>query len=93
MTWEEIRNQYPHRWLVVEAIDAYTDGPHRVIDNLNVMTVLGEDDWKPAWKEFERLHHADKEREYYPLHTDRKELNIGAVAPLGYGIRLPEKEE
>jgi hypothetical protein len=83
MTWEEIRKQYPHRWLVVEAIDAYTDGPRRVINNLNVMAIFGEDDWKPAWKEYERLHHEDIDREYYPLHTDREELNIGIMDGFG----------
>jgi hypothetical protein len=35
-----------------------------------------EDDWKPAREHYKRLHHADREREYYLLHTDREELNI-----------------
>ena len=83
MTWEEIREQYPHRWLVVEAIYAYTDGSRRVIDNLNVMAVFGEDDSKPAWEEYKRLHHEDREREYYPLHTDREALNIGVIDAFG----------
>lgn len=82
MTWEEIRKQYPHRWLVVEAIGAYTDGPRRVIDNLNVMAVFS-DDWKQAWDEYKRLHHEDIDREYYPLHTDREELNIGVIDAFG----------
>jgi len=36
MTWQEIREKYPHRWLVVEAIDGYTDKGKRVINHLEL---------------------------------------------------------
>jgi len=78
MTWEEIREQYPHRWLVVEAYNAFTEGAKRVINHLEVVGMF-EDDWKPAWEHYKRLHHADRWREYYVLHTDREELNIGVM--------------
>lgn len=78
MNWQEIREQYPHRWLVVEAFDAYTEGAQRIINHLEVVGVF-EDDWKPAWEQYARLHNADKWREYYVLHTDRVELNIGVM--------------
>ncbi len=82
MDWQEIREQYPHRWVVVEAFDAYTEGRNRVINHLEVVGMFG-DDWKPAWEHYKRLHHADKEREYYVLHTDRVELNIGVIDSFG----------
>ncbi|MBZ0278123.1 MAG: hypothetical protein K8I60_18395 [Anaerolineae bacterium] len=75
MNWQEIREKYPHRWLVVEAYDAYTEKGKRIIDHLEVVGVF-EDDWKPAWEHYNSLHHADKWREYYVLHTDRQELDI-----------------
>ncbi len=80
MDWQTIRQFYPHLWLVVEAIDAYTDEQRgkRMIDHLEVIEVFA-DDYKPAWECFKRLHHADKWREYYFLHTDREELNIGVM--------------
>jgi hypothetical protein len=78
MNWHEIRQQYPHRWLVVEAIGAYTEGAKRVISHLEVIAVF-EQDWKPAWECYKQVHHADKRREYYMLHTDREELNIGVM--------------
>jgi len=37
------------------------------------------DDSKAAWAHYLKLHHADKHREYYVLHTDRVELNIGVM--------------
>ena len=78
MNWQEIRDQYPHRWLVVEAFDAYTEGAQRIANHLEVVGAFA-DDWKPAWEQYKRLHAADRRREYYVLHTDRPELNIGVM--------------
>jgi hypothetical protein len=47
MNWQEIRDQYPHRWLVVEAFDAYTEGAQRIANRLEVVGAFA-DDWKPA---------------------------------------------
>jgi hypothetical protein len=78
MDWQAIRTMYPSRWLVVEAIDAYTEGGKRIIPNLEVVGVF-EDDWHPAWEFYEKVHHEDRWREYYMLHTDREKLNIGVM--------------
>jgi hypothetical protein len=78
MNWQEIREQYPHRWLVVEAYGAYTEGAQRIANHLEVVGEFG-DDSKAAWKHYLELHHLDKMREYYVLHTDRIELNIGVM--------------
>jgi hypothetical protein len=82
MDWQTIRKQYPHRWLVVEAIDARTEGGKRIIDHLEVIETFA-DDYKPAWQCYLRLHEADRWREYYFLHTDREELNIGVMDEFG----------
>jgi hypothetical protein len=82
MTWQELREQYPHRWLVVEAIGAYTRGAERVIEHLEVRGVFS-DDWQEAWEYYKPLHHEDKWREYYVLHTDRPALNIGVMGSFG----------
>jgi hypothetical protein len=78
MNWQEIREHYPHRWLVAEALDAYTEGAQRIANKLEVVAEFG-DDSKAAWKHYLELHHLDKRREYYVLHTDREELNIGVI--------------
>ncbi len=82
MNWQEICEKYPHCWLVVEAYDAYTQGAKRVIDHLEVVGMF-QSDWKPAWEHYKQLHHADRDREYYVLHTDRAELNIGVLDSFG----------
>jgi hypothetical protein len=78
MTWEEVRNQYPHRWVVVEAIGAYTEGGKRIISELQIVEAFN-DDWHDAWECYKRVHDADIWREYYYLHTDREVLDIGVL--------------
>jgi hypothetical protein len=81
MDWQQIREQHPNKWVVVEALNAFTRGAERVIDELVLVGVF--DHWKSAWQEYTALHHADKWREYYVLHTDRVELNIGVIDSFG----------
>lgn len=78
MNWQEIRQAYPHQWLVVEAIDAYTENSQRVIPQLSFVDTFGND-WEAAWDAYKRLHRADKHREYYVVHTDREALDIGIL--------------
>lgn len=78
MDWQEIRRRHPHRWLVVEALEAHTDGAKRIIDSLEIAYVA-EADWAEAWARYKAIHQANPSREYYVLHTDRSELDIGVL--------------
>jgi hypothetical protein len=49
MNWQQIRELYPHRWVVVKANNAYTEGGKRIINHLETVDVF-DDDWKPAWE-------------------------------------------
>ncbi len=75
MTWLEIRQQYPHRWLIVEALDASTEHGKRLIHQMQVIQSF-ENIWKPAWECFKALCSDNPVREYYMLHTDRENLDI-----------------
>jgi hypothetical protein len=54
--------------VVVEAIDAYTEGSKRIISNLEVVAMF-EDDWHPAWELDKKVHHEDRWREYDVFHN------------------------
>jgi hypothetical protein len=82
MNWQEIRQQYPHRWLVLEGFGAYADGANWVVPRLEVIAGF-DDDWKAAWEHYKALHQAEKFRDYYVLHTDREELDIGVIDAFG----------
>ena len=78
MNWQTVREQYPQQWVVVEATDAHTTGENRIINQMDVVEAFG-DDWKPAWECYKRVHHLDKKREYYMLHTKQTELEVQVI--------------
>ena len=82
MRWDVLRQQYPDRWIVVEALNAFTQGGQRIIPDLQLISVFGSD-WHEAWESYKQLHHADKNREYYVLHTERETLEIGVIDAFG----------
>jgi hypothetical protein len=36
MIWSEIRQAYPNRWLIIEAVEAYTLDERRILDKIAV---------------------------------------------------------
>jgi len=38
MQWQEIRQHYPHEWLLVEAITAHSTSGKRTLNNLRSLT-------------------------------------------------------
>jgi hypothetical protein len=82
MTWEEARRKLPHMWLVVEATEAYTDKSQRIITQLNVAAICG-DDPNETMRQFSALSRQNKDREYYPVHTDREQLDIRVQTAFG----------
>lgn len=81
MTWDEIRQQYRHSWVIVEALNAHTQAGQRIVQNLRIIQAFG--DWFTAWEYYKQAHHADKNREYYVVHTDREILDIGVINTFG----------
>jgi hypothetical protein len=74
MEWKEIRRTYPHRWLLVEALEAHSQSGKRILDDLAVVD---------SFPDGLELHHRFPERELYVLHTDREDLDIGELSWLG----------
>ncbi len=78
MTWQEIREKFARNWLLVEAIEAHDEGNQRIVNDLSVVGIYGEDFWS-GWHRYLALHALDRHREYYVVHTDREALNIGII--------------
>lgn len=90
MKWQEIRQQYAHQWLLVEAISAHTEGNRRLLEDIAVVSIFT--DSASALRRYSILHRAAPERELYVCHTDRPELDIQERYWLG--IRgLPDLQE
>ncbi len=74
MKWQEIRENYPQQWLLVEALKAYSKGNKRILQELAVVDTFS--DSVSAMKSYHELHRETPERELYIFHTSRKKLSI-----------------
>jgi hypothetical protein len=74
MRWTEIRQQYPGQWLIIDALDAHTEGDRRKLDRMTVVEVCP--DGAAAYRRYRALHQQYPQREFYFVHTGREELDI-----------------
>ncbi|MDI6707313.1 MAG: hypothetical protein HPY74_20855 [Firmicutes bacterium] len=54
--------------LFLEAIEAYTQGNKRIIGNIQLVELFGEDNNR-ALRRYVQLHKSHPEKEYYVVHT------------------------
>ena len=81
MQWNEIREHFPHQWLLIEALAAHSVEDQRILDDIAVVQSFS--DWVSGWNGYKDLHRKDPQRELYVLHTDREHLDIGEIRWLG----------
>jgi hypothetical protein len=81
MKWEEVRQRYPHQWVLVEAVQAHSEAGKRIVDQLSVINTFA--DSSAALNQYSHLHRQWPEREYFVLHTDREQLDIKELHWLG----------
>jgi hypothetical protein len=81
MRWAEVRRQFPHQWLLVEALAARSESGRREVEELAVVESFSTSE--AALRTYLRLHRLAPERELYVLHTDRNELDIAERFWLG----------
>ena len=75
MKWSDVRKNYPDQWLIIEALEAHTtDSNIRHIDDLAVIETC--DDGNQAMSRYRELHQKYPQREFYFVHTNKKELGI-----------------
>ncbi len=74
MIWSEVRQAYPSRWLIIEAVEAHTAAERRILDKIAVMEAC--DDNAAVMQAYERWQQAYPQREFYFAHTGREELDI-----------------
>lgn len=74
MKWEEARKTYTNKWILFEAIHAYSKEGRRIVEELSVINAY--DEGKQALKEYAEKHKKDKLREMYVYNTKNEELFI-----------------
>jgi len=75
MIWEEVKKAYPNQWVIIEAIEAHTEGDKRIIAQMTVVDNF-QDDNNKALLHYLQLHRKHREKELYVVHTSRPELDI-----------------
>lgn len=74
MKWTEARKIYPDKWLLFEAIEAYSENGKRIVDELSVINVY--DDGRKALEDYAEKHKRYKTREMYVYNTKNEKLLI-----------------
>ncbi len=74
LKWSEAIQNYPNKWILFEAIEAYSKDGQRIIEDISIINVF--DEGRDALKEYAEKHKKDKSREMYVYHTKNKELII-----------------
>ena len=75
MTWAEICITYPNQWLIIEALEAFTDSQNqRILERIAVIESCT--DGGAAMKRYRELHSEYPSRELYFVHTSRQNLDI-----------------
>ncbi len=81
MKWSEVRENHPNKWILFEAMEAYSKDGQRIVDDLSIIDIF--DEGRDALKEYAEKHKKDKSREMYVYHTNNKELMIGERSWIG----------
>ena len=81
MKWTDVRQHFPHQWLLVEATEAHTSEDRRIVEDLAVVECFPSGE--SAMQGYSQLHRREPQRELYVLHTDREQLEITELNWLG----------
>lgn len=74
MKWQNVRKQFPDRWVLVEALEAESVENKREIKEMAVISDF--ENPKDAWAVYRKIHLEDRMRELYILHTCKDEVEV-----------------
>ncbi|MFW5438673.1 hypothetical protein [Paenibacillus apiarius] len=74
MKWVNIRDIYPDRWVLVEALAAHSNNHKRTIQEMSVISQY--DNPKHAWASYKKLHLSEPTRELYVFYTGNEFIEV-----------------
>lgn len=81
MKWQDVRQQYPDQWLLLEAFNPITTEQAWLVDELSV--IADYQDGSEAFKAYGRLQNEHPERNLFIFHTSRPKIEIGVRRSTG----------
>ncbi|RBW68588.1 hypothetical protein [Bacillus taeanensis] len=86
MKWTEIRNQYPDKFVLVEAVSAYSKENKRIIEEMSLIEEYTSS--KEAWSGYKKIHLEFPERELYIFHTSKEQIEVEEQRFIGVRGRI-----
>ncbi|MUV38879.1 hypothetical protein JNUCC1_02750 [Lentibacillus sp. JNUCC-1] len=75
MKWEEVQQAFPDKWMLIEAVQAFTnENDERILEDIVPLKKFTNS--PEAMRAYKKLHHENPGREFYVLHTSREKPNI-----------------
>jgi hypothetical protein len=75
MKWEDVRQAFPDKWVLIEAVKAFTNEENeRILVDIAPLKKFSES--PDAMRVYQELHRESPSREFYVLHTSREKPNI-----------------
>ncbi len=75
MKWAELCQAFPDQWVLIEAIQAYTNGEsERILEEVALLKTFSNS--PEAMRVYRNHHRENPSRELYVLHTNRTKPNI-----------------
>jgi len=74
MKWEEIRINYPNKFIVMEGIKYHSADNIMYFDDIAVLYTC--DDGEAAWKKMQNFHRQYPSRKFYLQHTKHSKIEI-----------------
>lgn len=75
MEWEDVRRAFPNQWVLIEAVQAYTnEQSERILEEITPLKKFSNS--QEAMRAYREIHQKEPYRELYVLHTNRKQPNI-----------------
>ena len=74
MDWSTVREKYPEKWVLVEALSSQSLNHKRNIRNMSVISDY--ENPKEAWSAYKKLHLSDLSRELYVFYTGNEVVEV-----------------
>lgn len=74
MKWFEVREHYPHKIVLVEALKTTSENKVRTVEEMSILSNFQDN--MDAWREYKKLHKEKPEKELYIFHTSKEKAEV-----------------
>lgn len=74
MDWNLVREQFPNKFVLVEALSTTSKNKIRTVDEMSIISTY--DDNMDAWNAYKRTHTENPDKEIYVFHTSKEKPEV-----------------